>query len=117
MPDLAVISRWEALALALGFCFVIAWNLVRGKIRLTGLLSGDRASGETYFSWGRAQLLAVSLFTAGQYLFRLFQDPSKFPDVSNIAVALFGGSATLYAGEKVWAMVLSRPGNSTRSNP
>ena len=117
MPSLATILRWEAPGIVVGFCLVIAWNILSGRIRLSGLLSGDRANGETYFSWGRAQFLAVLLYTAGQYLFRVYLDPSKFPDVPNASVALLGGSAALYTGEKAWAMFFGRPGNATRRIP
>lgn len=117
MPILAAISRWEALALVVGFCLVIGWNLLVGRIRLSGLLSGERANGEAYFSYGRAQLLVVLLFTAGQYLRRVYLDPSNFPKVPNASLALFGGSAVLYTGEKAWALVFSRSRNSTRRIP
>jgi hypothetical protein len=117
MPSLAVVSRGEAVILMGGFCLVIAWKLLTGGIRLNQLLSGDRWDGDTYFSWGRVQFLAVSLFVAGQYLLGVTQDPSKFPKIPNGVVALLGGSAAVYAGEKAWAMLFSRPRNSTRRNP
>jgi hypothetical protein len=116
MRSLAVVSRAEALVLIGGFWLVIVWKLLTGGIRLNQLLSGDRSNGDTYFSWGRAQFLAVSLFVAGQYLLRVTQDPSKLPDIPNGVLALLGGSAAVYAGEKAQAMLFDQPRNSTRRN-
>lgn len=114
VPSPAAVSRWGALALLAGFCLVLLVNLLTGRIRLGGLLSGDRADGKRYFSYGRAQLLIVSLFAAGQYLLHVYQDPSKFPEISNAVVALFGGSAAVYTGEKAWALIFKQPRNATR---
>jgi hypothetical protein len=117
MPNLATIARWEARVIVVGFCLVIAWNVVSGRVRLSDLLSGDRANGETYFSWGRAQLLAVLLWIVGQYIFRFYLNPSKFPNVPNASVTLFASSAVLYTGEKVWASLFDQSGSTTRRLP
>ncbi len=114
VPGLAGVSRWGVPALLAGFCVVILVNILRGRIRLSGLLSGDRADGQTYFSFGRVQLLAVTFFTAGQLLYQVSADGSKFPDISNATVALFGGSAAVYSGEKTWAMLFRRSTGSAR---
>jgi hypothetical protein len=111
---LSNIARWGALALVAGFSLVVLMNLLTGRVRLNGLLSGVRADGRRYSSYGRAQLLAVSLFTAGLYLARLFQNPSQLPAISNIVIALFGASGGIYAGEKAWAMLFSRSTSSAR---
>ena len=111
---LSAVSRWGALALLAGFCLIILMNLLTGRIRLNGLLSGVRADGRRYFSYGRAQLLAVSLYSAGQCLVRAFQNPLKLPEISSAVIALFSGSAGIYAGEKVWAMLFSRSTSSAR---
>lgn len=111
MLVLATITRWEVLAIAIGFSLVFAGNILTGRIRVSGLLSGDRSNGESYFSWGRVQLLAVSLYIAGQCLFHVYLTPSRFPEVSMATVAIFGASATLYTCEKAWVMRLDRPGN------
>ena len=114
VPDLAAVSRWGVLALPAGFCVLILINILSGRIRLNGLLSGDRADGQTYFSLGRAQLLAVTFFTAGQLLYQVYLDGSKLPEISSAAVALFGGSAAVYSGEKAWAMLFRRSTGSAR---
>jgi hypothetical protein len=118
MPSLAVVSRWEGVALMGGFCLAIAWQLLAGRIRLDGLLCGDRQDGERYFSAGRAQYLAVTLFVAGQFVLRVIQDPARLPTIPNAALALLGGSAALYLAEKAWATLLSGPtDDSTRRTP
>jgi len=108
------VARWGALALLAGFGLVVGMNLLTGRIRLDGLLSGVRADGQRYFSYGRAQLLAVSLFTAALYLVRVFQNPSQLPVISNIVLALFGTSGGIYAGEKAWAMLFNRSTSAAR---
>ncbi len=109
MPSLAVVSRWEGAALMGGFWLAIAWQLLAGRIRLDGLLWGDRQDGETYFSAGRAQYLAVTLFVAGQFVLRVIQNPARLPTIPNAALAVLGGSAALYLAEKAWATLLSGP--------
>ncbi len=118
MPSLTVISRWEGVALMIGFCLAVAWQLLIRRIRLNGLLLGDDRDGETYFSAGRVQYLAVTLFVAGQFVLRAIRDPAQLPTLPNAAVALLGGSAAVYLAEKAWAMLFSRPTHdSTRRNP
>lgn len=108
MPSLAVVSRWEGVALLAGFCLAIAGQLLTPRIPLKGLLSGGRPDGETFSSAGRAQYLAVTLFVAGEFLLRVIQNPDRMPAISNAGVALLGGSAALYLVEKAWAMLFRR---------
>lgn len=117
MSALAIISGWEAIGIVAGFVLALAWNILRGRIHLRGLLSGDRASGETYFSWGRVQFLAVVLYIAGRYLFDVYRDSNKFPEVPIVWIAILGISAALYTAEKAWAMRLGQAGNSMRRTP
>jgi hypothetical protein len=118
MPSLAGVSRWEGVALMGGFFLVIAWQLLAGRIRLDGLLWGDRQDGEKYFSAGRAQYLGVTLFVAGQFVLRVIQNPAQLPTISNASVALLGGSAAVYLAEKAWATLFSgSTDDSTRRIP
>jgi len=103
-PAVSLIA-WVALAIPIVLMVVISWKLFTGQIALSGLLYGDRANGETYFSPGRVQLLFVTVLVALQYLAHVVAHPSSFPPVPHQLLLTLGGSQVIYLGGKAHAML------------
>jgi hypothetical protein len=92
-------------SIPVALCAIVMWALSTRTIDLSGLLHGDRASGESYFSPGRVQLLVVtSLFTVN-LVAHIVADPSAFPPIPKELLAALGGSQLVYLGGKARAML------------
>ncbi len=93
-----------------GFFGSIAWKLCTGEIKLDLLLDGTQldsaaASGYSeFFSPGRAQLLFVTLISAGYYLLQLIHDPTRFPEIPTPWIVGLAGSQTIYLGGKAYSL-------------
>jgi len=93
-----------------GFLVVLAatigYKLVSGSIPLRGLLTGERRDNTDYFSFGRLQLLVVTIIVAGDFLWRFLSASSHdtLPDVSVFSLVVLTASQVLYLWEKVRAL-------------
>lgn len=113
MPNVAQFAAWEGIILVSGLCGIVLWKLMTGGISLTYLLHGDarapRGSGRRiYFSAGRAQMLMITVVSAGYFLLQVIQDPTHFPDIPTPVLLALGGSSTIYLGGKAQALYLGR---------
>jgi len=93
-----------------GFFGMIAWKVVTGRISLNYLLWGNcrdqvSRSDSEFFSPGRAQLLFVTVVTAGYYLTQVIHDPTHFPQIPTAWLIGLGGSQGIYLGGKAQSML------------
>ncbi len=85
-----------------------------GGISLNYLLYGDARAAvrgghrKTYFSAGRAQMLMITVISAGYFLLQVIQDPTHFPDIPTPLLVILGGSSSIYLGGKAQAVYLGR---------
>ena len=103
MSALPILARLETIFLVAGFAAVILWKLLTGGIRLEGLLQAG--NGDSGFSPGRAQLLAITIFTSMYYLIQTVHEPSRIPQIPSGLVTALGGSQAIYLSGKAWSML------------
>ncbi len=113
MPSAAELAVWVGILLLFGFAGIILWKVATGGICLDYLLDGDArvangAGYSTFFSPGRAQMLAFTVIFAANYLLQVIQDPSRFPDVPATVLVVLGGSQAVYLGGKAQALYWGR---------
>jgi hypothetical protein len=113
MPNVTQFAAWEGMILVSGLCGIVLWKLMTGGISLNCLLYGDaravKGGGrKTYFSAGRAQMLMITVVSAGYFLLQVIQDPTHFPDVPTPVLIALGGSSAIYLGGKAQALYLGR---------
>ena len=95
--------RMELAAFVFGLAAIIAYQLLTGRINLSGLFDQvDPASQAHSFSPARVQLLIMTLFGAGYFLSQILEDPSHLPDLPEALLAIQGGSGALYLGFKAF---------------
>ena len=98
MSDLSSFVRLE-IALLLGLLgAVIFYQVLTGRINTRAMLY-DKSETAGY-SPARLQLLLTSLGGAGFFLLKVFEDPTRFPDVPPEGLLAVGGSQVLYLGGK-----------------
>jgi len=100
MPGITRLITWVGLAFLLVLFGSVAVRLLTGGLRTRGLIAGRTAAGSRFVSAGRVQLLIVTLVAATQYLTKVWQNPSTFPEVPQNWLLLFGASQVLYLGTK-----------------
>ena len=88
-------ARWEGIILILGFAIVTLWKLFS-----TGAFSGLLNSNDGTLSPGRIQLLALTMFTAVQYIITTVDNPTRLPELPGPLVFVLAGSQTVYLGAK-----------------
>jgi hypothetical protein len=98
MPDIVQVVTWEVLGLLFAFLTVVAFQSLTGHINLRGLLM--KKEGDRSFSPERVQLLLATLAAAFGYLSQVAKDPTRFPDIPQSWLILFGGSHALYLGRR-----------------
>lgn len=96
---------WALVAVPIVLGTTVLWKLFTRTIDLSGLLQGDRADGETYFSPGRVQLLVVTILVSISMLAHVIANPSSFPPIPKEFLGVLGGSQLLYLGGKARAML------------
>jgi hypothetical protein len=81
---------------------IIAYKLISGFIPLRGLLTGERRNDTVYISFGRLQLLIVTIIVAGGFLWRFLAASShhSLPEVSGFSLVVLTVSQTFYLWEK-----------------
>ena len=99
------ILYWEGLVFFTLLVAVAGHRLVLRREFLLGLVS---ESPGRRVSWGRVQLLAVTLGLAGWFLWELASRTSGMPRVSGWAVAGFGVSGAAYLMGESWAVLRRR---------
>src|SRR3974390_1592121 len=100
-------GAWTGLGLLIGFGATVAQQLLTGKSNTRHRLCGRRANGEMYFSPGRVQLLALTLWAAISYIADASHRVSSgsLPDVPLSTLSLAGASHAVYLGGKAYAML------------
>jgi len=96
MTSVATLAYWQGLVLLGGFFEIIFWRLLTRQISLAGLLQAD----DEGFSPARAQMLMVTLLVAMQYLMRVIQLGTAFPELPQSWLAALGASHGVYLGGK-----------------
>lgn len=93
--------RVELLAILSGLFALIAFGLLSGRINLSGLLDqSDPTTHYRTFSPERAQLLVMTLLSAGYVLLCVMSDPLRLPEVPHALLWAQGGSGSAYLGGK-----------------
>src|SRR5258708_1401860 len=102
MSEILTIAQWEIVILFGGLAAIILFKILSGAISLVGLLAGDRSDGTLCFSFGRAQLLAITTTIAVYYVVQVIQNPSltSLPDIPPMLLCVLGGSQTIYLSGK-----------------
>ena len=100
MIDFIILEIWVFLS---GLAIITAWQLLTGKINLSGLLYEDLVTNK--FSPGRVQLLVATLATALFYLLQVLNDPKELPRLSQEMLLLAGGGNLVYLAGKSFALV------------
>ena len=102
MPFVAKFMIIEIWFLLIVMSAIIISRLITGRINLKGLLYEKNIANK--FSPVRIQLLLVSVAVALYYLFKLYDDPTRFPMVNKDVVLLFGVSNLVYIAGKYWVL-------------
>lgn len=92
-------ARWEGILLISGFAIVTLW-----KLFTTGGFAGMLNANDGTISPGRIQLLALTMFTAVQYLVSTIDNPTRLPDLPDLLVQALAGSQAIYLGAKALAL-------------
>lgn len=106
---LAGLARFEAIAALSALAMVVAYQALRGRITLRGMLN-DKTSGR--LDPGRVQLLCSTLLLSGALLMSL-EHGKGTPTVSvpsDWLLALFGGSQGIYLVRKTLQVFLGKRG-------
>lgn len=109
LQALAALARFEAIAVLSALAMVVAYQALRGRIALRGLLD-DKTTGR--LDPGRIQMLVATLLLSGALLMSL-EHGQKSPIVtvpSEWLVALFGGSQGVYLVRKALQVFLGKRG-------
>ena len=97
------ILHLELLAFLYALAAVIVYQMLTGRINLSGLLISKDGSGGT--SPERVQLLLATLATAASYLTEVAKNQTgTMPEINTNWLYLMGGSSGLYAVRKAWKM-------------
>ncbi len=102
MPSVADATSFVIAAFLAALAAGVGIRLLTGGINTRGLFHGRRRGGRAYFSPERVQLLAVTLWTAANYVTDALRVHS-LPDVPPATLALLGGSHAIYLGGKAVA--------------
>ncbi len=78
----------------IGMALIVVWQLLTGRINLTGLLYEESATGT--YSPARVQLLVTTVATAMYYLMKVLHDPTQFPRIPQELLLLSGGGNVVY---------------------
>lgn len=100
MIDFIILEIWVFLG---GLAIITGWQLLTGKINLSGLLYEDLLTNK--FSPGRVQLLVATMATALFYLLKVVNDPTELPLLPQEMLMLAGGGNLLYLSGKSFALV------------
>ena len=97
------ILHFEVLGFLYALGAVVLYQMLTGRINLSGLLTQKDQSNQT--SPERIQLLLATLAAAASYLGEVAKNTSgTMPDISNNWLYLMGGSSGIYALRKAWAI-------------
>jgi hypothetical protein len=100
MPIVRILSL-ELMGFLYGLAAIVAFQMLTGRINVTGLLR--QKDGSAQVSPERIQLLLATLAAAANYLGEVAKSSTgTMPDVSNNWLYLMGGSSGLYALRKAW---------------
>jgi hypothetical protein len=124
MQTLASFVRMELQVLLLALAFVVAFQLLTGKINLDGLLHDKVGTALGGFSPARLQLLLTTLagafYFAAQIATSLHnatpEHPAQFPDIPDKWLLMLSGSYSIYLGGKVGSL-LGFIGHSDANSP
>ena len=86
----------------------VTMRCLDGNINIYGLLLKKNNDRSRYFSPERVQLLAVTIWAAGQFVGEVLQNPTArtLPSVPNAMLLLLGGSHGIYLGSKMFTSTL-----------
>ena len=100
MP-IARILHFEVLGFLYALGAVVIYQMLTGRINVSGLLTKKDQSNQT--SPERIQLLLATLAASASYLGEVAKNTSgTMPDISNNWLYLMGGSGGIYALRKAW---------------
>jgi hypothetical protein len=99
---IARILHFELLGFLYALGGVVLYQMLTGRIKLTGLFSQKNNTGQT--SPERVQLLLATIAASASYLGEVARTTSgNLPDVSTNWLYVFGGSSGIYIAGKAWA--------------
>ncbi len=99
-------------AFLLGLAAIVGFQLLTGRINMSGLLCQKTPPvGTAEVSAGRVQLMYATLIGAGYYLLQVFQDPTRLHDVPEWLLLVQGGSGGIYLVGKGAALYKALPGS------
>jgi len=99
---LSRIFHFEVLAFLYALGATVCYQILNGRINLTGAFSQKGAAGQV--SPGRIQLLVSTIAASATYLTQVGNATNgKMPDFDVKWLYVIGGSSGIYALEKAWA--------------
>jgi len=101
MNTLFTVMRYEMFFVILALALIVAYRLLTGRIKTTGLLQ-DKITHE--FSPGRLQMLIATTLVA-IYLVVEVLETQKFPQLPQEFLMALGGSHVLYLGGKSYGVL------------
>jgi NADH:ubiquinone oxidoreductase subunit H len=107
MDAMVTFLKWEIGLLWAAFALVIFYQMLTGRINLTGLLREKKGAAD--FSPGRVQLLFFTFIFALAYIANVMKNPCKLPDLPQEMVWVLGGSNLTYLGLKAYNLLPGLP--------
>jgi hypothetical protein len=93
--------HFEIVGFLYALAAVVVFQMLNGRINVTGLLSQKGRSNET--SPERIQLLLATLAAGASYLGQVVHSANgQLPEISNTWLYLMGGSSGIYTLRKAW---------------
>jgi hypothetical protein len=97
------VLHFELLGFLYALGVVVIFQMMTGRINMTGVISGKDPKNPNQTSPERVQLLLATLAAAASYLGEVAKSTSgTMPDVSNQWLYLMGGSSSIYMLRKAW---------------
>lgn len=98
---LSRVLHFEVLFILYALAATVFYQILTGRINLSGILSHKSGSGQ--LSPGRVQLLLATIAASASYLTQVAKATNgKLPDMDANWLYVFGGSSGIYALEKAW---------------
>lgn len=104
MKTLFTIIRYEMFFVILALALIVAYRLLTGRIKTTGLLQ-DKITHE--FSSGRLQMLIATMLVAIYLVVEVFET-QKIPQLPQEVIMGLAGSHVLYLGGKSYGVLVRK---------
>ena len=100
---IAKIVQLEMWIFIVGMAGTVLYKIISGEIPLKGLLSekDNKKSG----SLGRAQMLLFTILGSLYILYKVAEEPTKFPEIPMELILLMGMSHSTYLGSKYYKLI------------